>query len=87
MAGPQTIGELYKARLILEAEVAAAVDAYMEDSKATTFVFAGGYSINLMWAVRAQPSAKKLINDPEASEGLKRAVVRKAILLARPVRG
>ncbi|GJD97581.1 hypothetical protein OCOJLMKI_4813 [Methylobacterium iners] len=87
MAGPQTIGDLYKAELILEAEVAAAVDAYMDNPRTTTFVFAGGYSINLMAAVRAQPSAKKLINDPEASEGLKRAAVRKAILLARPVKG
>ena len=87
MADPQTIGELFKAKLILEAEMAAAVEAYFADPKTAQFVFAGGYSIDLMSAVRAQPSAKKLISDPDASEGLKRGAIRRAILLARPVKG
>ena len=81
-----TIGELYKAKIILADDLDAAVEAYMADPKTSQFTFAGGYSLDLMVAVRAQASARKLLKDPEAGPGLKRSAVRRAILLARPLR-
>ena len=84
MAETPTIGELYKVKAILGADLDAAVDAFMADPKTSQFMFAGGYSLDLMVAVRAQAAARKLMKDPESSLALKRSVVRRAILLARP---
>ena len=81
-----TIGELYKAKTILADDLDAAVEAYMADPKTPQFAFAGGYSLDLMLAVRAQASARKLLKDPEAGPALKRSAVRRAILLARPMK-
>ena len=61
-----TIGELYTAKIILADDLDAAVEAYMADPKTSQFTFAGGYSLDLMVAVRAQASARKLLKDPEA---------------------
>ena len=87
MAETPIISELYKAKAIVEADLDAAVEAYMADPKTSQFLFAGGYSLDLMVAVRAQASARKLMKDPKSRPSLKRAVVRRAILLARPVKG
>ena len=87
MAGDPTVGELFKAKAIPEGDLDNAVEAYIADQKTSQFTFAGGYSVNLMMAVRAQPSARKLMKDPDSSDALKRAVVRRAILLSKPVKG
>ena len=81
-----TFGDLYKAKAIVEADLEAAVDAFMADPKTSRFTFAGGYTFSLMMALRAQASARKLMKDPDSSDALKRAVIRRAILLARPVK-
>jgi hypothetical protein len=38
-----TTGDLYKAKAILEADVVAAVDAFMADPTTTAFLFGDGY--------------------------------------------
>jgi hypothetical protein len=84
MAENPTTGELYKAKAILEADVVAAVDAFMADPTTTLFVFGDGYRLDLAAAVRSHPWAATTISTAEATEHLKRAAVRTAILLARP---
>lgn len=86
LASELTFGDLDRAKAILEADRDSAVDAFMDDPKTPRFVFAGRYSLDLMVAVRAQGSARKLMKDPDSSDALKRAVVRRAILLSRPVK-
>ncbi|KQU17727.1 hypothetical protein ASG63_09565 [Methylobacterium sp. Leaf94] len=86
MAENPTTGDLYKAKTILEADVAAAVDAYMADPTSTAFLFGDGYRINLADAVSSHEWSKVTVANKDATEHLKRAAVRTAILLARPDR-
>ncbi|KQO76406.1 hypothetical protein [Methylobacterium sp. Leaf88] len=84
MAENPTTGELYKAKVILEADVQAAVDAFMADPSTTAFLFGDGYRIDLAEAVSSHEWAKVTVANKESTEHLKRAAVRTAILLARP---
>ena len=87
MASDATFGDLYKAKAILDADLDAAVEAFMSDPKSPRFAFPSGYSLNFLVAMGGQASARRLMKDPDSSDALKRAVVRRAILLARPVTG
>jgi hypothetical protein len=84
MAENPTTGELYKAKSILEADVVAAVDAFMADPSMTSFLFCNDYQIDLAEAVSRHEWAKVTVANKEATEHLKRVAVRTAILLARP---
>jgi hypothetical protein len=79
-----TTGELYKAKAILEADVQAAVDAYMADPTTTAFLFGDGYQIDLAASVEASTFASLVVKDGHATDHLRRAAVRTVILLARP---
>ena len=87
MADAQTTGELFKAKAILEENVAAAVDAYMTDPEAAAFQIAKYYRIDLAVAVADSKFARDVVANLEASDALKRGAVRTAILLARPTKG
>ena len=86
MATDPTIGELFKQALVLDADVRAAVDAYMADAETGVFPVGEGYGLDLAAAVGAHGPAKRALADPSASDGFKRTMVRTALLLARPQR-
>ena len=86
MATDPTIGELFKQALVLDADVGSAVDAYMTDAETGVFPVGEGYGLDLGAAVDAHGPAKRALADPSASDGFKRAMVRTALLLARPVK-
>jgi hypothetical protein len=83
MAENPTTGELYKAKAILEADVVAAVEAFMADPTTTLFVFGGGYRLDLAAAVRASNFASLVVLDGHADRKHEEVAVRTAILLAR----
>jgi hypothetical protein len=87
MAENPTTGELYKAKTILEADVQAAVDAFMADPTTTAFLFGDGYQINIAEAVSNHEWAKVTVANKDTTDHLRRAAVRTAILLARPEKG
>ena len=82
-----TAGELYKAKAIIEAYVVAAVDAFLAGPTTSLFMFGEGYRIGLAAAVRSHAWAAMTIATDGATEHLKRAAVRTAVLLARLERG
>lgn len=85
MAGQNpTIGELFKAKAVTEADVAAAVDAFMADPTTTSFRLGEGQVVDLAAAVAIQAWATREMANPDAAIHLKRHAVRTAILLARP---
>ncbi|KAB1071113.1 hypothetical protein [Methylobacterium soli] len=86
METASTTADLLKHGLIADTEVDAAVETFMSDPKATLFVLGNVYRLNPHAAVKAYAFARNNLRNPEASPGLKRAAVRKAILLARPER-
>ena len=81
---PKTTGELFKAKAVTDADIAAAVDAFMADTSASAFLFGEGYRIDLAEVVRAHEWASVTTANTDATDYLKRASVRTAILLARP---
>ena len=86
MATDPTTGELFKQALILDADVHAAVNAYMTDVETGVFPVGEGYGLDLAAAVDAHGPAKRALADPSASDGFKRTVVRAALILARPIK-
>jgi hypothetical protein len=87
MATDPTIGELFKQALILDADVHAAVNAYMADAETGVFPVGEGYGLDLGAAVDAHGPARKAVADPNASDTFKRSMVRAAIIMARPTKG
>ncbi|MBX9933595.1 MAG: hypothetical protein K2Y56_19090 [Methylobacterium sp.] len=85
MAETPTVGELFKAQAILEADVAAAVDAFIADPTLTTFLMGDGYSLDLHGAVSDIPFALSMMANLDAKPASKRSAIRTAILLTRPV--
>jgi len=84
MAENPTTSELYKAKSILEADVVAAVEAFMADPTTTAFLFGDDYQIDLADAVSSHEWAKVTVANKDTTDHLRRAAVRTAILLARP---
>ena len=87
MGGDQTVSDLYKAKAIQEADLDAAVDAFMADPRTNWFAIGEGYTVDLNGAVAANPFASATMVRANASEYLKRAFVCIAIQLSRPVKG
>jgi hypothetical protein len=69
--------------VILEADVVAAVDAFMTDPTMASHVFVSGYQIDVVKAVSASEWARGQLRSTRVSPLLKRIAVRTAILLAR----
>lgn len=70
--GP-TVGELFKAKTVLDEQVEAAVDAVLAD----------GYVLDLPAAMKAHAPTAKALADTNAGEKHRRVMVRTGILLAR----
>ncbi|AWN40105.1 hypothetical protein [Methylobacterium durans] len=84
MADIPTVSDLFRAKVIGEEEIDAAVTACVAGTAKEPFVFADVYEVDLASAVAAIPRAHERLHDPEASEFLKRIAIRTAIMLARP---
>lgn len=78
--------DLLVAGHIADADVGAVVEAYMASPNWGLVRFGNGYEIDPAFAIAAHPFAHTLMAQPWASEELRRAAVRAAILLASPTR-
>jgi hypothetical protein len=78
--------DLFDTLDIVETDVAAVVNAYMADPTSGSVSFGEGYRIDPAAAVADHPFANTLIGQPWASQELRRAAVRAAIMLAQPER-
>ncbi|CAO4140615.1 hypothetical protein LPLAFNJD_LOCUS736 [Methylorubrum aminovorans] len=78
-----TVGELFKAKVVTDEQVNAAVEAYLAKPETNAHPIADGYVLDLAAAVAGHAWASEVIASPEASPGLRRAATRTAILLAR----
>jgi hypothetical protein len=84
-ASALTTGDLLAQSLVIEDDLTAAVNAYLTDPSTTRqFPLGAAYTLNLIAAVRVHKYVGRTLDDPDASDSLKRAAVRKAILLAQP---
>ena len=69
---------------VVDDDVSAVVEAYMVNPDIGTVTFGEGFRIDPAAAVAGHPFAKALMVQPWASDELRRAAVRAAILLAQP---
>lgn len=82
-----SVGDLRRKSEITDAEIEAAIDAYMKSEGAEPFVFASGHRVNVATAIEQHPQATKLLADKATTPGLRRTMVRTAIILGFPVAG
>ena len=81
---PPTTGELFNAKALTDADIAAAVDAFLADRSTSPFLLGEGYQIDLAETVGAHEWASLTTAKESAKDHFERAAVRTAILLARP---
>ena len=80
---PLTI-DLFEAGDIVDDDVRGVIEAFIARPRRRIFQFGTGYRIDVAAAVAAHPFARQLMRQPWASDDLRRAAIRAAILLARP---
>jgi hypothetical protein len=82
---PVSVGDLLQAKTITQADVDAAVDAFLGNPKVGRFKLAVGCVVDLTAAVKADRHATATLKEPTARPGSKRAAVKSALLLACPI--
>jgi len=78
--------DLFATLDIVEDDVTAVVDAYIDDPASGPVSFGEIYRIDPAAAVAAHPFAQTLMGQSWASPELRRAAIRAAIMLAQPER-
>ena len=82
-----SVGDLRRKFEITDAEIEAATDAYMKDEGAPPFVLSSGHRIDVAKAIDMHPQAKKLPTDEATAPGLRRTMVKTAVIMGFPVEG
>lgn len=80
----QTVGDLRRKAIIKDAEISAAVDAYLAEPKGVAFSFTSGHKLDLAAAVEAHRPAKAAVAEKTMKEAYRRTMIRTAIILAAP---
>ncbi|WP_336488245.1 hypothetical protein [Methylobacterium nigriterrae] len=83
MAPNETIDELLRQGSLTQLDVDAAVDAAAADPSVGRLNVGAAHALNMIAFLRSHSFVAKTLRDPEASEGLKKAALRKVILKAR----
>lgn len=81
----KTIGQLRQDGVVTNAEIAAAVEAYLVNRKMPPFRFESGHVLDVAAAVNAHRQARAVMTEWEATEVYRRTIVRTAVILAKPV--
>lgn len=81
MPDTRTLGHLYKAKTITEADLVEAVDAYLADPSPGPRQI-GPVTLDIGAAVAAHPWASRAMADPETKPEARRTAVQTAVLLA-----
>lgn len=80
----KTVGQLRADGVITNAEIAAAVEAYLVNWKMPPFRFESGHVLDVPAAVYAYPQARAAVTEREATEAYRRTIVRTAVIRATP---
>lgn len=83
--GPKTV-DLITAGVVTDERVDAAVAAVMADPCTGRFAVADGLHLDLAAVVRHSRRARMVLRDLDATEGLRRGLLRRAILDMRPAK-
>lgn len=83
--GPVSVGDLLQAKAFTRADLDAAIEAFLANPKIGPFALASGLTVDLTAAVKADRHATAILAEPTAKGGSRRAAVKSALLLARPL--
>lgn len=81
-----TAGDLLMSRLILDADVNAAVEAYLSDLTTGMHSFGPSYTLDLAEAARGDAQVQEMLARSDASPVIVTSAISAAILLARPIK-
>ncbi|WP_336492439.1 hypothetical protein [Methylobacterium nigriterrae] len=84
MAENLTVTSLLARGLISNADIAAAVTAYLSAPETTAYPLGDQFALDLCTAVAAHPFTVKTLKHGQAGVSARRAAVRTALMLARP---
>ena len=82
-----SVGDLRRKSEVSDAEIEAATAAYLKDEGAKPFAFKSGHTIDVVKAIEMHPQAKTLLADKATSSGLRRSMVKTAVIMGFPVQG
>ena len=82
-----SVGDLRRKSEVSDAEIEAATAAYLKDEGAEPFVFKSGHTIDVVKAIEMHPQAKTLLADKATTPGLRRTMVKTAVITGFPVQG
>ena len=80
-----SVGDLRRKSEVSDEEIEAATAAYLKDGTAEPFTFKSGHTIDVAKAIEMHPQAKALLADEKTKPGLRRTMVKTAIILGFPV--
>ena len=82
-----SVADLRRKSEISDDEIEAATAAYLADEAAKPFAFKSGHTIDVAKAIEMHPQAKTLLDDEKTKPGLRRTMVKTAVILGFPVQG
>lgn len=82
-----SVGDLRRKSEVMDDEIEAATTAYLEDENAKPFAFKSGHRVDVAKAIEMHPQAKKLLADKDMTPGLRRTMVKTAVIMGFPVQG
>ena len=82
-----SVGDLRRKSEVSDAEIEAATAAYLKDEGAPPFAFKSGHTIDVAKAIEMHPQAKMLLADKATTPGLRRTMVKTAVIMGFPVPG
>ena len=82
-----SVGGLRRKSEVTDAEIQVAADAYLEDEGAKPFVFKSGHRVDVAKAIEMHPQAKNLLADKATTPGLRRTMVKTAVIMGFPLQG
>ena len=82
-----SVGDLRRKAEITDEEIEAATTAYLKDEDAKPFAFKSGHTVDVAKAIEMHPQAKKLLDDEATTPGLRRTMVKTAVIMGFPVQG
>ena len=82
-----SVGDLRRKSEMRDAEIEAATAAYLKDGNAPPFDFKSGHTIDVAKAIEMHPQAKTLLAEKATTPGLRRTVVKTAVIVGFPLQG
>ncbi|WP_267361065.1 hypothetical protein [Methylobacterium sp. GC_Met_3] len=76
-----SVGDMRRKSEVPDSEIEAASAAYLADEAAKPFAFKSGHTIDVAKAIEMHPQAKRLLAEEAATPGLRRMMVKTAIVM------